>query len=192
MRDREEIQALNSSLLGTIKEVVRETIREAIREGLTQRADESPFPLYTTRRVGQIFNVSAHTVRSWFQRGLLPGRYQVLSGRSCRLVFCYRDLVEFLNENFPHPEDFGDHPCSPRRSRIGLIQRMLKMNRLYARRRLRPRPVSSFSPISREQARAHGHPPGQTDRIPWRAPEASGSRDYSGDRSRDAREDERD
>jgi len=75
------------------------------------------------------------SVRDWYRKRELRGYYQVLSGRSCRLVFTNRDVLDFFARNFPSAEDLFDHPNGPRSSKAKLIQKMFRMNRLYARRR---------------------------------------------------------
>ena len=122
-------------------ELLKKAIIEAITNTLGQDliGDCSPFPLRTLRQVARIFNVSHHTVRGWTRRGLLHSHYQILSGRSCRLVFANNDLLNFFDENFPSAEDIRDHPCDPRRGSKSarLIAAMFKMNALYSRRRQR-------------------------------------------------------
>ena len=128
------------SLKAALKESVKETVNEIFRGGGQGVTDERPiFPLYTCREVGRVFKVSPRTVKDWHRRGLLRGRYQVLSGRSCRLIFANNDLLNFFDENFPSLDDLGDHPCSPRRGSKAarLVAAMFKMNALYARRRQR-------------------------------------------------------
>jgi len=122
-------------------EILKKAITDAIHYGLAQEVTggRSIFPLRTVPQVAKIFNVSHHTVRGWTRRGLLHGRYQVLSGRSCRLVFSNCELERFFDENFPSPEDLGDHPCSPRKGSKAarLVAAMFKMNALYSRTRQR-------------------------------------------------------
>lgn len=123
-----------------IKQAVRVTLAEL---GYTSPQDlkeaHSIFPLRTVQQVAKIFNVSSSTVKNWHRKGLLRGNYQILSGRSCRLVFSNCELERFFDENFPSPEDIGDHPCSPRKGSKSsrLIEKMFKMNALYARKRRR-------------------------------------------------------
>ncbi len=99
---------MNTADIEIIKEVVRQVLPYTLNQDLT--GGRSPFPLRTVQQVARIFNVSHHTVRGWTRRGLLRGRYQVLSGRSCRLVFSNCEHERFFDENFPSPEDLGDHP----------------------------------------------------------------------------------
>lgn len=126
-------------------EALRKVVQEAVKEAIGEVFKEFPpnptgassiFPLRTARQVAMIFNVTHWTVRNWCKQGILSGRYQILSGRACRLVFTNRDLLRFFDENFPSPEDLG-HPCSPRSSKAALVEKMFRMNRLYARRRQR-------------------------------------------------------
>ena len=95
------------------------------------------FPLRTVRQVGKIFFVSSSTVKNWHRKGLLRGNYQILSGRSCRLIFSNCELERFFEENFPSLEDLSDNPCNPRRGSKAarLITAMFRMNALYSRRR---------------------------------------------------------
>ncbi len=95
------------------------------------------FPLRTVAQIAKIFNVSPFTVKVWHRKRLLRGNYQILSGRSCRLVFSNTEVERFFTENFPSPEDLADHPCSPRKGSKAarLIEKMFRMNRLYARQR---------------------------------------------------------
>jgi len=132
-RNTNELEAL-------IKQAV---IGALVELGYTSPQDlkeaHSIFPLRTIRQVAKTFNVSHHTVRGWTRRGLLHSHYQILSGRSCRLIFTNSELLNFFDENFPSPEDFGDHPCNPRKGSKAsrLIEKMFRMNRLYARQRRR-------------------------------------------------------
>jgi hypothetical protein len=127
-----ELEVLNH----TVKEAVWEALRDPER-GLGQDLTaQSIFPLYNAVQAAKVFNVRPCTVRDWHRKGMLRGRYQVISGRSCRLLFSNRDLIQFFNDNFPAPEDLGDHPCNPRKGSKAarLIEKMFAMNRLYARR----------------------------------------------------------
>ena len=122
-------------------EVLKQAVKEALGYGLGQEVTggRSIFPLRTVQQVARIFNVSHYTVRAWHRRGLLRGRYQVLSGRSCRLVFSNSELERFFDENFPSPEDIRGHPCGPRKGSKAarLVAAMFKMNALYSRTRQR-------------------------------------------------------
>jgi len=141
MAAEEEKKGLAVEVSGYTKEIeiLKEAVTKAIHYGFAQEVTggRSPFPLRTITQVAKIFNVSHHTVRGWTRRGLLRGRYQVLSGRNWRLVFSNCELERFFDENFPSPEDIGDHPCSPRKGSKAarLVEKMFRMNRLYARRR---------------------------------------------------------
>ena len=80
-------------LKAALKECVKETVGEIFRGGGQGVTDERPiFPLYTCREVGRVFKVSPRTVKDWHRRGLLRGHYQILSGRSCRLLFTNNNL----------------------------------------------------------------------------------------------------
>ena len=99
----------------------------------------TPFPLYTTKQLAKIFQVSTFTVRNWVKRGELHPHYQAMSGRCVRLIFTTPDLMDFFDRNFPSPKDISDHPSNPRRGSKAtrLIEKILTMNRLYARKRRR-------------------------------------------------------
>ena len=129
MQDTEE--------LGQLCQAVKAAVREALAESSSAHTGESIFPLYVVREAAQAFKVKDCTVRDWHKKGLLHGHYQVLSGRSCRLVFTNRDLLMFFSENFPTTQDLFDHPNSPRSSKARLIEKMFRMNRLYSRKRQR-------------------------------------------------------
>ena len=118
--DRGEIEVL--------KRIIRETVAQSITE---TTLDQSLFPLWTTRDVGRLCQVSAYTVRAWHKRGLLPARYHRLSGRCVRLVFTNRSLVEFLYRFFP---DFT-RPHDPSSSHAERMQSMMNFQSLYHRRR---------------------------------------------------------
>jgi len=131
--DTKEIELLKRALKESLKETLREVLREFL---LTPTGESSPFPLYTVKQVARTFGVSGFTVRAWAKQGELHPRYQVLSGRTYRLIFTTPDILSFFERNFPAPEDFG-HPNDPRSRKGALIEKMLRMNRLYARRRAR-------------------------------------------------------
>ena len=119
-------------------DLLKRLIRETITKVLSALADErSLFPLYTTKQAARIFHVSEWTIRSWHTQGLLEGRYQVLSGRACRLIFSNRAIVDFYYQHFPLPEDFNTEPNDPRSTEAARIQRLLAVTKLYARRRPR-------------------------------------------------------
>ena len=130
--------AANSKEIELLKEAVKESVKETVGEifrGLGQEVPAvTPFPLRTARQVAALFGVSVHTVKSWVRQGELHPRYQVLSGRTYRLIFTTPDLLDFFDRNFPSEADLG-HPCDPRSRKGALIEKMLRMNRLYARRR---------------------------------------------------------
>jgi len=130
----EEIQSLKA----VVREAVKESVREAVPYGLTPEVTgANPFPLYTVKTVSRLFGVSDYTVRAWVRQGELHPRYQVLSGRCYRLIFTTPDLLDFFDRNFPAPEDISDHPCNPRRGpkAARLIEKLIRLNHLYARRR---------------------------------------------------------
>jgi MerR family regulatory protein len=119
--DTEEIEVL--------KRIIRETVAQTITE---TTLDRSLFPLWSTRDVARLCQVSVYTVRDWHRKGLLPARYHRLSGRCVRLVFTNRSLVEFLYRFFP---DFSQ-PHDPRSSHSARMQSMVNFQSLYHRRRL--------------------------------------------------------
>jgi len=125
----------NTQDIEKLHKVVQEAVIQAVSRLCLAPTGESIFPLRTARELSQAFRVEPCTVRSWHKKGELRGHYQVLSGRSCRLVFTNRDVMEFFNRNFPSEEDLFDHPNSPRTSKARLIEKMFRMNRLYARTR---------------------------------------------------------
>ncbi len=122
-----------------LKEIVKQTVEEAISN--TSRQDISgalsSFPLRTVKQLAKIFFVSSSTVKNWHRKGLLRGNYQIISGRSCRLVFSNCEVERFFTENFPSLEDISNHPCNPTKGSKAarLIEKMFRMNRLYARQR---------------------------------------------------------
>jgi hypothetical protein len=117
-----------------LKKIIRETITKVLYEAFN---DRSLFPARTTKQAAKIFGVSPWTIRSWHKQGLLKGRYQILSGRACRLMFSNRDLVEFWDQYFPsRPEDWSMSPNDPRTSKAEQLQRMLSSRKVFARRRL--------------------------------------------------------
>ena len=126
---------MNTAEIQILKEAVREAVRYTLGQELT--AAPSLFPIRTAKQVANIFNVSPFTVKDWHKKRLLRGRYQVLSGRSCRFVFSNDELIRFFDANFPSAEDIRDHPSNPRRGSKSarLIEKMFRMNRLYARQR---------------------------------------------------------
>ena len=136
-RDTALIQNLKKALTETVEQSMRQTLGEIFRGGGQEVTGASPFPLYTTKQAAKVFHVSTFTVRDWHRKGLLRGHYQVLSGRTYRLIFTNRDLLTFFQENFPAPEDIGDHPCNPRRGSktARMVEKIIAMKRLYARRR---------------------------------------------------------
>ncbi|HXG50994.1 MAG TPA: hypothetical protein VNN77_06260 [candidate division Zixibacteria bacterium] len=79
--------------------------------------------------------MSPLTVRQWVKAGLLRAHYQLVSGRTLKLLFANRDLVRFFDENFPSSADLAGSDFDPRSSRSQRIQKMLAAKRLYARRR---------------------------------------------------------
>src|SRR5215831_1672374 len=123
----------NISEIEALKNIIRETITKVLYEVSN---DRSLFPLYTVKGAARIFHVSEWTVRSWHKNGLLEGRYQVLSGRVCRLIFTNRDLVDFWDRHFPRPEDLDSENNDPRSTHAAQIQRLLAYRKIYARRRL--------------------------------------------------------
>jgi hypothetical protein len=124
----------NTFEIEALKNIIRETITKVLYEVSN---DRSLFPLYTVKSTARIFHVSEWTVRSWHKNGLLEGRYQVLSGRVCRLIFTNRDLVNFWDNHFPRPEDFTAKPNDPRSTHAAQIQRLFAFGELYKRRRTR-------------------------------------------------------
>jgi hypothetical protein len=101
---------------------------------LESHADQSTFPLSTTAQVAKNFGVSVWTVRQWTKQGLLRGHYQILSGRTCRLVYTNKDLVKFFDENFPSDEEVRS-PGRPGNLKAIAVRKILAFNRLYHRRR---------------------------------------------------------
>jgi len=130
--DTKELEPLKLA----VKESVKEVLNDLTLYGGQDLTSISPFPLYTAKQVARLFGVTPFTVRSWARQGELHPRYQVLSGRACRLIFTTPDLLAFFNHNFPSEADLA-HPCHPRSRKGALIEKMLRMNRLYARRRQR-------------------------------------------------------
>ena len=127
LMDTKELQAL--------KNLIQETITKVLYEPSN---DRSVFPLYTTKQAARLFHVSEWTIRSWHKQGLLEGgRYQILSGRSFRLMFSNRALVNFWDIHFPWPEDFDVKPNDPRGTHAAQIQRLFAFGELYKRRRTR-------------------------------------------------------
>lgn len=130
----------NTEEITVLKQAAKEGVWEALRDLTIGQAQSltgtNPFPLRTAREVAGIFKVSIHAVRVWVRRGELHPRYQVLSGRSCRLIFTTPDLLAFFDRNFPSEADLA-HPCHPRSRKAALVEKMFRMNRLYARRRAR-------------------------------------------------------
>ena len=129
--DTEQIRVLKEALKESLKETLREVLREFL---LTPTSEASPFPLYTVKQVARTFGVSGFTIRAWVRQGEIHPRYQVLSGRTYRLIFTTPDLLAFFERNFPSEADLG-HPCDPRSRKGALIKKMFALNRLYARRR---------------------------------------------------------
>ena len=127
----------NTQDIEKLHKVVQEAVIQAVSRLCLAPTGESILPLYTTRELSQAFKVKDCTIRAWHKKNGLVGHYQVLSGRSCRLVFTNRDVMEFFNRNFPNEQDLFDHPNSPRTSKARLIEKMFRMNKLYARRRQR-------------------------------------------------------
>jgi hypothetical protein len=124
---------MNTGEIQLLKSVIRETIAKATSEATS---DRSLFPLYTTKQAARIFHVSEWTVRSWHKQGLLEGRYQILSGRACRLIFTNRAMADFFDRHFPLPEDFMAKETDPRSTEAVRLQRMFAMRKLYTRRRI--------------------------------------------------------
>jgi len=125
---------------GGIEVLIKRAVAEAFAAlGYTPGQEATPvslFPLYTTKSVGRLFDVSQFTVRAWARQGLLHPRLHRISGRSVRFLFTNSDLLKFLDENFPSKEDLA-HPCDPRSRKGALIEKTLRMEALYRRRRQR-------------------------------------------------------
>ncbi len=122
-------------------ELLKKAVREVLSNTSALEVSNAPsyFPLRVVKQVAKIFFVSSSTVKNWHRKGLLRGNYQIISGRSCRLVFSNTEVERFFTENFPSREDLEDHPCSPRKGSKAarLIEKMFKMNALYSRTRQR-------------------------------------------------------
>jgi hypothetical protein len=98
-------------------------------------ADMEVFPLRTAKQVAKAFNVRPSSVLNWARSGLIEGNYQLLSGRSVRIVFTNRALCRFFDENHPSIADLSSTDFHPKSSRAQRIQKMVRMKRIYARRR---------------------------------------------------------
>jgi hypothetical protein len=115
-----------------IERVVKKSVHEAVS---LPSSDNALFPLRDATTVGQLFGVSAWTVRDWHRQKLLLGRYQLVSGRVIKLVFSNRELCRFFDDNFPSLADLHESPFHPKSSRAQRIKKMLAMKRVYNRRR---------------------------------------------------------
>ena len=117
-----------------LTEVIRPIIRDAIRDYFTDTNSEMAiFPLRTTKQIAKEFNVRPQTVRNWVKFGLLEANYQILSGRTSRLVFTNRSLIRFFVDNHPSVADLSMTDFHPKSSRAQRIQKQLAMKKLYAR-----------------------------------------------------------
>jgi len=67
----------------------------------------SSIGFFTLPQVAEALLYSKTTVKRLVQAGLLRPRYQVLSGRCYRLVFEPAELMRFMSEYFPTPEDLA-------------------------------------------------------------------------------------
>jgi hypothetical protein len=118
---------MNTAEIEFVEEAVKKAVGEALNEWTKSRGMSE---LLTTAQVARIFQVAVWTVRDWQNKGLLKGRVQLLSGRSYRMMFESSDIIDFMRQNLPRPEDFTTRPLNGKAT-----DRFIRMEQLYRRRR---------------------------------------------------------
>ena len=86
----------------------------------------SSIGFFTLPQVAEALLYSKTTVKRLVRAGLLRPRYQVLSGRCYRLVFEPAELMRFMSEYFPTPEDLA-LPTGKSKSHKERVERLRRL-----------------------------------------------------------------
>ena len=86
----------------------------------------SSIGFFTRPQTAEALLYSKSTVKRLVQAGLLRPRYQVLSGRCYRLVFEPAELMRFMSEYFPTPEDLA-LPTGKSKSHKERVERLRRL-----------------------------------------------------------------
>ncbi len=86
----------------------------------------SSIGFFTLPQTAEALLYSKTTVKRLVQAGLLRPRYQVLSGRCYRLVFEPAELMRFMSEYFPTPEDLA-LPTGKSKSHKERVERLRRL-----------------------------------------------------------------
>ncbi len=89
----------------------------------------SSFGFFTLPQLAEALLLSKSTVKRLVRTGLIAPRYQLLSGRSYRLVFEPAEVLRFINEYYPTREDLA-LTRRPRSDRADRIQRLKNMHNI--------------------------------------------------------------
>jgi len=156
----------------------------------------SSIGFFTLPQVAEALLYSKTTVKRLVRAGLLRPRYQVLSGRCYRLVFEPAELMRFMSEYFPTPEDLAlptgkskSHKERVERLRRLMNQHLVGIGRINDMRAAKKSGLVGSEPETREKE------PVILDRPPRRRRnQAEASRDYErslgGDRDNEEEEED--
>ena len=124
----------------------------------------SSFGFFTLPQLAEALLLSKSTVKRLVRTGLIAPRYQLLSGRSYRLVFEPAEALRFINEYYPTREDLA-LTRRPRSGRTDRLRRLINMHnvsigRVNAMRRAKKDSlVGSESETREEEPVILDHPP---------------------------------
>jgi len=85
------------------------------------------FGFFTLPQLAEALLLSKSTVKRLVRTGLIAPRYQLLSGRSYRLVFDPAEVLRFINEYYPTREDLA-LTRRPRSGRTDRLRRLINMH----------------------------------------------------------------
>ncbi len=122
------------------------------------------FGFFTLPQLAEALLLSKSTIKRLVRAGLINPRYQLLSGRSYRLIFEPAEVIRFINENYPTSEDlaFTSKPRSRSADRIRRLRNMhqVSIGRVNALRRAKKEGlVESESETREEEPVIVDHPP---------------------------------
>ena len=140
----------------------------------------SGFGFFTLKEVAEALPLSKTTIKRLVRAGLIVPRYQLLSGRCYRLIFTAAEVLRFMDQYFPTPEDLGPptNKTGSRKERAETIRRLrnlhqVSIGRVNAMRRAKEGGLVKSEPEIQEAE------PVILDRPPRRGPnQAETPRDY--------------
>jgi len=108
------------------------------------------FGFFTLPQLADALLLSKSTVKRLVRVGLLAPRYQLLSGRSYRLVFEPAEVIRFINEYYPTSEDL-DLTRRPRSGRADRLRRLINMHQVSIGRVNAMRRAKKDAPKAQEE-----------------------------------------